>query len=232
MPTNIPNHTNRRDHTSHDHAARYVDPVCGMSTEDEKAFIRHEHEGKAYYFCSDACLAKFKDDPARFTTVRPGPEAPPECRPAQGRIYTCPMHPEVRQEGPGTCPKCGMALEPLNPAPIVRTEYTCPMHPEIVRDGPGVCPKCGMALEPRNVSVGEEEENREYAEMKRRFLFGVVLSVPLVFIAMREMLPGGRLLERFASAGTLGWLELILATPVVLWGGWPFFVRGGAVGDQ
>ena len=135
------------------------------------------------------------------------------------------MHPEVRQEGPGTCPKCGMALEPLDPVPIVRTEYTCPMHPEIVRDGPGVCPKCGMALEPRNVSVGEEEENQEYAEMKRRFLFGVFLSVPLAFIAMREMLPGGRLLERFASTATLGWLELILATPVVLWGGWPFFVR-------
>ncbi len=100
------------------------------------------------------------------------------------------------------------------------------MHPEIVRDGPGVCPKCGMALEPRTVSVGEEEENPEYEEMSRRFLVGAVLTVPLVVIAMREMIPGGRLLERFASAGTLGWLELLLATPVVLWGGWPFFVRG------
>ena len=226
MPTNSPNHTKCCDHSSHDHASRYVDPVCGMSTEDETAFIRHEHEGKVYYFCSDACLAKFKDDPARFTIVRSGRELPPGIGSAQGRIYTCPMHPEVRQEGPGTCPKCGMALEPLNPAPVVRTEYTCPMHPEIVRDGPGVCPKCGMALEPRNVSVGEEEENREYAGMKRRFLFGAILSVPLVVIAMREILPGGRWLERFATAGTLGWLELILATPVVLWGGWPFFVRG------
>ena len=225
MPTNTPNHTNRHDHSSHDHPQRYIDPVCGMSTEDEKAFIRHEHEGKVYYFCSGACRAKFKDDPARFTTAMSGRESFPSTGPAQGRTYTCPMHPEVRQEGPGTCPKCGMALEPLDPVPVVRTEYTCPMHPEIVRDGPGVCPKCGMALEPRNVSVEGEEENREYVEMKRRFLVGAVLSAPLVVIAMREMLPGGRLLERFASAGTLGWLELVLATPVVLWGGWPFFVR-------
>jgi Cu+-exporting ATPase len=100
------------------------------------------------------------------------------------------------------------------------------MHPEIVRDGPGVCPICGMALEPRGVPAGDGEENQEYIAMRRRFVFGAVLSVPLVIIAMREMLPGGHLLERFASAGTLGWFELVLATPVVLWGGWPFFVRG------
>ena len=136
------------------------------------------------------------------------------------------MHPEVRQEGPGTCPKCGMALEPLNPEPIGRTEYTCPMHPEVVRDGPGVCPKCGMALEPRNVSLDGEEDNREYREMLKRFIVGAVLSVPLVLIAMRGMIPGGHLIERLVSPGTLGWLELLLATPVVLWGGWPFFVRG------
>ena len=78
------------------------------------------------------------------------------------RPFTCPMHPEVRQEGPGACPKCGMALEPMNPAPVVRTEYTCPMHPEIVQDAPGTCPKCGMALEPRTVPAGDGEENAEY----------------------------------------------------------------------
>ena len=204
----------------------YVDPVCGMSTEDEKAFIRHQHGGKLYYFCSDHCLTKFKEDPESFIGGKTGAESTSAQGPIQGRIYTCPMHPEVRQEGPGTCPKCGMALEPLNPVPAGRTEYTCPMHPEIVRDGPGVCPKCGMALEPRGVSSDGEGETREYRAMRNRFIAGAILSVPLVVIAMRGMIPGGHLLERLVSPGTLGWLELLLATPVVLWGGWPFFVRG------
>jgi len=197
-----------------------------MSTEDENAFIRYEYGGKTYHFCSDACLAKFKDEPARFTGEKTGLESSPHMSTAQERTYTCPMHPEVRQKGPGTCPKCGMALEPLSPLPVAHTEYTCPMHPEIVRDGPGVCPKCGMALEPRDTSTGEEREDQEYIGMKRRFIYGAVLSIPLVFIAMREILPGGRLLEQLADAEILGWLELILATPVVFWGGWPFFVRG------
>ncbi len=105
------------------------------------------------------------------------------------------------------------------------SEYTCPMHPEVVQDHPGACPKCGMALEPRGVPPEEEEDNREYGDMKKRFIFGAILTVPLVFIAMREMLPGGHLPEQIASLKTLGWFELIAATPVVLWGGWPFFVR-------
>ena len=226
MPQNSPDHANHHNHHAHGHTAQYIDPVCGMSTEDEKAFIRHEHGGKAYYFCSEACLQKFKDDPARFITGKSGPGSLPVDGSLPGRIYTCPMHPEVRQKGPGACPKCGMALEPLNPAPVARTEYTCPMHPEIVQDHPGVCPKCGMALEPRSGSLDDAEEQREYREMRNRFVFGAILSIPLVIIAMREMIPGGRLIERFASAGTVGWLELFLATPVVLWGGWPFFVRG------
>ena len=221
----MPNNSHTNPH-AHDHGAQYVDPVCGMSTEDEKAFIRHEHGGKPYYFCSDHCLAKFKGNPESFIGGKAGNESPLAGAPVPGRIHTCPMHPEVRQEGPGTCPKCGMALEPLNPEPIGRTEYTCPMHPEVVRDGPGVCPKCGMALEPRSVSLDGEEDNREYREMRKRFIVGAFLSVPLVLIAMRGMIPGGHLIERLVSPGTLGWLELLLSTPVVLWGGWPFFVRG------
>jgi Cu+-exporting ATPase len=106
------------------------------------------------------------------------------------------------------------------------TEYTCPMHPEVVRNGPGSCPKCGMALEPRTVSLEQEEQNPEYEDMRKRFMFGLVLTVPLVLIAMRDMFPGGHLIERMASPFALGWIELILATPVVLWAGWPFFVRG------
>jgi Cu+-exporting ATPase len=142
-------------------------------------------------------------------------------------FYTCPMHPEVIREGPGTCPKCGMVLEPKEPvAAAIQTEYVCPMHPEVVRTQPGTCPKCGMALELRTVTANGGEENAEYVNMRRRFVVGSVLTVPLVLIAMRELIPGGRLLESFSGPGTLMWLELILATPVVLWAGWPFFVRG------
>jgi len=143
------------------------------------------------------------------------------------RQYTCPMHPEVVQVGPGTCPKCGMALEPKEPAaPAAQTEYVCPMHPEVVRLLPGTCPKCGMALEPRTVSAAAGEENPEYRDMRRRFVVGAVLTAPLVVIAMRGMIPGGDTLDARAGGRALGWLELLLATPVVLWAGWPFFVRG------
>ncbi len=102
--------------------------------------------------------------------------------------------------------------------------YTCPMHPEIVRDSPGNCPICGMALEPRTATV-DDEENSELVDMRRRFRIGVALTIPLVVIAMGEHLPGHPL-GRIATTETLGRLQLLLATPVVLWGGWPFFVRG------
>ncbi len=142
-----------------------------------------------------------------------------------GDVYTCPMHPEVRQPGPGSCPKCGMALEPVEPFVMpAKTEWTCPMHPEIVRNIPGTCPICGMALEPRVVSA-EEEENPELITMVRRFRISAVLSIPLVYIAMGGLIPAIAP-EKFISMEILQWLELFLATPVVLWGGWPFFVRG------
>jgi len=118
-----------------------------------------------------------------------------------------------------------MALEPVNPvAAATRKEWVCPMHPEIVRDAPGNCPKCGMALEPRTATVGDEE-NAELVDMRRRFWISVALTIPLVAVAMGEHLPGHPL-ARIATMSTLGWLQLVLATPVVLWGGWPFFVRG------
>ncbi len=144
------------------------------------------------------------------------------------RQFTCPMHPEVVQDGPGICPKCGMALEPKEPAPATpqRTEYVCPMHPEVVQPAPGICPKCGMALEPRGATAEGIEEDAEYRDMRRRFIVGAVLTVPLVAIAMRGMIPGGRSLESVVGGGILGWLEFILATPVVVWAGWPFFARG------
>ena len=143
-------------------------------------------------------------------------------------MYTCPMHPDVCQAGPGACPKCGMTLEPIMPSTpeSSKTDWTCPMHPEIIRDAPGNCPKCGMALELRTVSLTEEESNSEYEDMRKRFIVGAILTLPLVIIAMRDLIPGGRLLDTLATARTYQWLELILATPVVLWAGWPFFVRG------
>jgi Cu+-exporting ATPase len=137
------------------------------------------------------------------------------------------MHPEIRESKPGACPKCGMALEPVVPITSERskTEWVCPMHPEIVRNAPGSCPICGMALEPKTITA-EEEENPELISMTRRFWFSAVLAVPLVLIAMRHYIPGLSFIDRLLSAEFLKWMELILATPVVLWGAWPFFVRG------
>jgi len=142
------------------------------------------------------------------------------------RIYICPMDPDVRQAGPGACPKCGMALEPETPIAATKIEYTCPMHPEIVRPGPGSCPICGMALEPRTVTA-EEEANPELRDMARRFWISLVLTVPLLALAMLDMLPGTPL-HRVLPGAWLPWIEFVLATPVVLWGGWPFFQRGWA----
>src|SRR5688572_6587800 len=140
------------------------------------------------------------------------------------------MHPEIRQPGPGACPKCGMALEPV--APVVparaRIEYTCPMHPEIVRDAPGACPICGMALEPRTVTAEPtEEESAELRDMTRRFWVSLALGLPLLAFAMSDMLPANPL-RHLAPARAIAWFQLVLATPVVLWGGRPFFERAWA----
>ncbi len=161
--------------------------------------------------------------------VSPKPEA-------GSRIsYVCPMCPEVHEPKPGACPSCGMALEPDVPLPSTRTEYTCPMHPEIVRPAPGSCPICGMALEPRTVTAAQEE-NPELRDMTRRFWIGVVLTAPLLAIAMGSMLWPGFFVRRvdtlagyryqfFLWGWGIPWLEFLLATPVVLWCGLPFFQR-------
>ncbi|MFY9643600.1 MAG: heavy metal translocating P-type ATPase [Terriglobales bacterium] len=153
------------------------------------------------------------------------------------RAYVCPMCPEVRQIGPGPCPKCGMALDPESPGLAASTtEYTCPMHPEVVRSAAGSCPICGMALEPRTVSI--KEDNPELRDMTRRFWISLALTLPLLAIAMGSMLwPQWFMAALFIGKGdqdvvtfgaALPWVELILATPVVLWCGWPFFQRGSA----
>ena len=133
------------------------------------------------------------------------------------------MHPEVKQSGPASCPKCGMALEPATVAPpISRTEYTCPMHPEIIRSEPGSCPICGMALEPREVAGNET--NPELADMSRRFWISMALSIPLLALMVSELLPAMPL-QHLLSGRAWAWIELALTTPVVLWCGWPFFER-------
>ncbi len=236
--------------------AKQKDPVCGMDVNPATARYKTPHHGKEYFFCSAGCLAKFQTNPEKILSSPPKPMTmtmtsglvsrgtpvlvmptlsmgQPVRRPdahlagASAKdtpAYVCPMCPEVRQSAPGPCPKCGMALDPESPAlPATKTQYTCPMHPEIVRAEPGSCPICGMALEPRTVTV--EEDNPELRDMSRRFWISLTLTAPLLAIAMGSMLWPHAFM---ASPWTWGlpWLELLLATPVVLWCGWPFFQRG------
>jgi P-type Cu+ transporter len=215
-----------------------LDPVCGMYVEPEKARASVEHSGKKYFFCSPRCAERFTAGPEKFLapqaaglvqldgiSSKPAP-APPSISSAAGPgtvAYVCPMDPEVQESKPGPCPKCGMALEPAFPVVQERIEYTCPMHPEIVRSQPGSCPICGMALEPRTVSI-EIEENLELRDMRRRFWVSAALTLPVFIVAMGDFIPG-RPLEQWASTRAWAWFQMALATPVVLWGGWPFFVR-------
>ena len=161
------------------------DPVCGMAVRPD-SLHRAEHGGREVLFCSASCRTRFLQDPARYLRAEEG----------RGR-------PERRAEG---------------------REYTCPMHPEIVRERPGSCPICGMALEPRTVAA-EEEENPELRDMTRRFWVSLVLTLPLVAVAMGHLIPGNPF-AHLAPPQVLVWIEVLLATPVVLWGGWPFLVRG------
>jgi Cu+-exporting ATPase len=218
-----------------------VDPVAAKHV--------YEQAGKKYYFCCPSCVEKFKADPGKYLN-KPVPSssnlvmlgmpaaAKPSPQPESARIitlqpapkpaaaapaYVCPMCPEVRENKPGACPSCGMALEPEAPVVSTRTEYTCPMHPEIVRAEPGSCPICGMALEPRTVTAAAEE-NPELRDMTRRFWVGVALTVPLLAIAMGSMFWPHAFMSVLGGA-RLTWLEFALSTPVVLWCGLPFFQR-------
>ncbi len=154
-------------------------------------------------------------------------------RPAGGAGYVCPMHADVRSATPGTCPMCGMALQrvaapgPSAPAALASgpaaVEYVCPMHAQIVRAAPGSCPICGMALEPRTVTA-DEAPNAELVSMRRRFYVSIAPAAIVFLMGMSELLPGMPL-QRALGMRTVAWIELALATPVVLWGAWPFFVR-------
>jgi len=173
-----------------------TDPVCGMSVDRSRVKHSFEDQGETHYFCSARCLEDFRADRKQYQK----PQAPPA---KQG---------------------FGMASGPEIAKTPSRTEYTCPMHPEVVRPRSGSCPICGMMLEPR-VPPADEEQNLELREMTGRFWISLALTVVLVAIAMQDMWPGG-VLRHVLSAGWLSWLELVLATPVVLWGGGSFFERG------
>jgi len=176
------------------------DPVCGMTVRPEERGPRAEHQGRTYYFCGPGCLARFQADPERYLGT------PPEAvGPRPGR----------RDRRSGT---------PAPPGRGYSASYTCPMHPEVARPEPGECPICGMALEP-GLAAAEEQPAPELRMMARRFWVSAALSLPVFLIAMSHVIPG-QPLQRHVSSRALSWLQLVLATPVVLWGGWPFFVRG------
>ena len=165
--------------------AATTDPVCGMTVDPAKTPHRHDYRRQTYYFCSANCRTKFAADPEKYLEKRPASPAPSE-----GTIYTCPMHPQIRQTGPGSCPICGMALEPVG-------------------------------------ASGDTGPSPELIDMTRRFWIGTALAVPLVILEMGAHFPGLNL-HRYVSPQISVWVQFALATPVVLWAGWPFFVRGAA----
>jgi len=200
------------------------DPVCAMEIDPRTAAAKIDYKGQTYFFCHARCMERFRADPLAFLARTSRSR---EASSSREGTHTCPMHPELRSTTAGACPKCGMALEPVTVmAPAIKTEYVCPMHPEIVRSEPGSCPLCGMALERRTVSL-EEEASPELEDMKRRFWVSLALATPVLLLSMSGMIPGDPV-HRLFSYRAVAWIQFPLSTPVVLWGGWPFFKRGWA----
>ncbi len=228
-----------------------TDPVCGMQVEERTAAGSSVFDGSNYFFCSTGCKQKFEANPSKYIgaplpaadaehhghahvhaqiaqgssgNVRDTPVVA-EAVPA-GNKYTCPMHPEIVRDAPGSCPKCGMALVPIldavaHAAPAA--EYTCPMHPEIRSPHPGSCPKCGMALVPVAGTGGGAAGDSELRDLTRRLWAGIALSIPLVLLAMSPMIG---LHDLFGlQPRPRGWIEFVLGTPVVLWVGWPILSK-------
>ncbi len=214
------------------------DPICGMTVDPRNAAAVVEREDGKFYFCSEHCRDAFiaqgksTDEPTHeHSCCHDGDHSPNETakvatarKPA--KKYFCPMCEGVESDTPGSCPKCGMALErnPLFRGPA-KTIYTCPMHPQIEQDHPGNCPICGMTLEPKGVVGGDEEDNTELRDMTRRFWIGGALALPVFLLAMAHLVPalahGG-----WVMSDPSRWIQFAFATPVVLWAGWPFFQRG------
>jgi Cu+-exporting ATPase len=172
------------------HPVEVLDPVCGMTISPADAVGTSDYKGQTYHFCSESCLKQFRADPASFVEPARRASVEPPAAPERAAEYTCPMHPEIRQIGPGACPICGMALEPVT------------------------------------VTL-DEGPNEELADMERRFTWSLVLTAPILALMIDEFIPG-QPLHHWLPMGALNWVELALATPVVLWAGWPFFQRGWA----
>ncbi|MDZ4851595.1 MAG: heavy metal translocating P-type ATPase [Pirellulaceae bacterium] len=188
-----------------------IDPVCGMTVNPAKD-RKSQHDGKTYYFCSDGCIRKFEADPVGILKAR-GKSTKNVGVVVKGESSCCCSSKNSNKAN-------ATRESPAAPGAI----YTCPMHPEIEQLGPGDCPICGMDLEPKFASVDDQEVGGQYADMKRRFWIGVVLSVPLLVLTMGPMI--GIPVHHWLANATLGWLQLALATPVVFWCGWPLLVRG------
>jgi P-type Cu+ transporter len=187
-------------------APRVKDPVCGMMVDPQKAAGKFEHEGRTYYFCSPGCAERFRKEPEKFLAAPGTAGMGSRSHHAVGSSHVAPAEVAI---GDGTA---------LTKAPLKHVRYTCPMHPEIVQIRPGTCPKCGMALEPMDI-VGADEADPEYSSMRLRFWVSAVLSLPVLLLAMLgDML-------RLPISPAANWIELVLASPAVLWGGWPFFQR-------
>lgn len=230
------------------------DPVCGMKIATESEF-HSQYDSKDYFFCSQGCQDKFELSPIDYIKVSDCCEenldtdkndtveknqkhseqhqcsdhehkhhvASADSEANKTAIYTCPMHLEIEQVGPGSCPKCGMALEPKDvPLVVSKNQYTCPMHPEILQDEPGNCPICGMALDAINVAI--EEENPELDDMNRRFKWSALLAIPVFILAMVADLFPQALPAQLPMSWVL-WIEFILGSPAIIWGGWPFYVK-------
>jgi len=202
------------------------DPVCGMTVEPAKAAEKVEHAGKTYYFCAPGCARRFRQSPEKFlqpakTAAEPSGLVNLQSVPSSVAAATAPVMRDQATRGASAAPVADLATHTPGESSADHTasRYTCPMHPEVIQVGPGSCPKCGMALEPMDV-LAEVEADPEYDSMRRRFWISAALSAPLLLVAM----VGEWLRLPFAPAA-LPWLEFLLATPVVLWGGWPFFQR-------
>ncbi|MGE0376133.1 MAG: heavy metal-binding domain-containing protein, partial [Planctomycetaceae bacterium] len=225
-----------------------IDPVCGMSVDESEA-LSTTHQQQTYYFCCESCRRRFESTPFAYLNQERGRKIGAEThacchggaaeptvialeKPASHAQavsparFICPMCPEVASDKPGDCPSCGMALE-RNPAfrggGLGKTIYTCPMHPDIEQDHPGSCPICGMDLEPKTIAA-EDEGDAELGAMSRRFWAAAALTAPLIVLAMGPMI--GISVGHVIGATRALWMQFALATPVVLWSGWPILVRG------
>lgn len=204
----------------HGAAATVKDPVCGMTVDPSTAKHSAEYAEQTFHFCCARCRERFVEAPEQYLKDSPREPAARRPRASGAALHTCPMHPEIEQRGPGDCPKCGMALEPVTPSRPV--EYICPMHPQVVRKQPGDCPMCGMALEPRTGSL-DTGPNHELMAFTHRLAVSVPLTALLLAVTMGDMLPGLDFHDWLGRA--YGWIQLVLAVPVVLYGGSVFFER-------